>query len=499
MTSTFSWDQFQTLGKSSQQPPQAQQPLQQEPEAFDWDSFESLPKYDAAAENQEQEGMIKSFFRNVLQIPKGLANITAPGAILNALGALGTGEALAGLDDEFSEENIARLRQMFPSAPWENFDQKYPTYEDFRNEYMQGVKGASEAFPTVENISRGLEHLTGAPLASTNLGHEIIQLGTGLGSGFLNKLTTQPSKFSNIANRLKGQNLSEKSVGPALQQQLAKKFTQGEIIAEGRRLGMTDAEIAPLLNSERKARFLAKFANKGARSERILSNTRDKIGNAYDALKTSELAAEPFAKVLQQDTLSNLQQVLKDLPDVARQGILKDTELLLKEPHLNARNLIGYRQKIQQTINSNPAQYKTLSTVKQAVDDAILKSNPQLAREYNGLNRLYEQYAKIAAPLKPGLVDKFVSKGEALATLYGVLTFNVPWLTKVGGEAAARRLATELLINPRFQQLNSKLVSALNENKLGLAAKLSNSISQQIRPYSDELADEIEEIDWDNF
>lgn len=498
MTSTFNWDSFQPLTK-----PQPAQPMQQaaaEPtQEFDWNSFEELPKYDTAAANQEQEGMMSSFFRNVLQVPKGLANLTAPGAILNALGALGTGEALAGLDDEFSEENIARLRQMFPGAPWENFDAKYPTYEDFRADYLKGVEGASRAFPTVENISRGIESLTGLPLESKTLSHELIQLGTGGLSGLTKALSTQPSKFSGIFNKIKSRGISEKSVGPALQKGLAKEFSQGEIIAEGRRLGMTDAEIAPLLNSERRVRFLSRLAHKGKRSGEALSKTYDKLSGAYETLKTSEAAAKPFAKPLQTDTLSKLQNTLQELPAVVREGILTDTKDLLKQPNLTGRNLINYRQKIEGTIRSNPEKYKQLSPLKKVVDEAILKSDPTLAREYNGINRLYGKYAQINKALKPDIADKFVNKGEAVAALYGALTFNIPLLAKIGGEHAARRLITETFINPRFQQLSSKLVSALNENKLGLAAKIAESMSKEVREVSPEIADEMEEIDWDNF
>ena len=496
MTSTFSWDQFQSLQGPAQM--QKEQPKDMTGE-FNWDSFESLPQYDAQKENEEPEGMVKSFLRNVLQVPKGLANLTTPGVVLNALGALGTGEALAGLDDEFSEENIARLRQMYPSAPWENFDKQYPTYGDFREKYLEGTKAASESFPTVENISRGIENLTGIPLESKTLGHEIIQFGTGLGSGLLNKLSTTPSKFSNVVKSVTGRNVSEKSVGPAIQKQLAKKFTQGEIIAEGRRLNFTDAEIAPLLNSERRARFISKFAHKGPRSERILNQTYDKLSNSYEALKGSEVAAKPFSKALQTKTTANLKQTLDELPTIVKEGVSKDVQDFLKSPNMTGKNTIAFRQKVQKVISSDAEKYKSLSPIKKVLDEAIMESSPQLAKEYHGLNRLYEQYAGISKALKPGIVDKFVSKGEAVAGLGALLTFNYPFLGAVIGENAARRLATELLVNPRFQQLSTKMVSALNQNKLAAAAKIAESMSKEIRPYSEELADDLEEIDWEKF
>lgn len=491
MTSAFKWDDFESIKAPGAQP-------KQEAQEFSWDTFESLPQYDAQKANEEPEGAIKSFFRNIAQIPKGLANLHPVGIATNVLSALGTGEALAGLDEDFSPERLADLRQKFPGA-FEEFDKKYPTHESFREAYLKGVGEASKSFPTVENISRGIEGLTGLPLESKTLGHEIIQLGTGLGTGLLQKLTTQPSKFSGIVNKLKAQGVSEKSVGPALQQQLAKKFTQGEIIAEGRRLGMTDKEIAPLLNSDRKVRFLSKVAHKGTRSTEALAKTRDKLSSSYEALKGSEAASTPFAKPLQNETLSKLQQTLQDLPSVVREGILQDTKDLLKQPHLNGKNLINYRQKIEGTIRSDPEKYKQLSVLKKVIDEGILNSNPQLAREYHGLNRLYERYAKTASALKPNITDSFVSKGEAVAGLYGILTFNVPLLTKIAGENATRRLITETFVNPRFQQLNTKLVNALNENKFGLAAKIAESISKDVRDASPELADEIEEIDWESF
>lgn len=489
MSSAFKWDDFQPLTPASQK---------QEPKEFSWDNFESLPQYDAQKENQEEEGFLKATIRNVLQVPKGLANLHPVGAGLNILGALGTGEALAGLDDDFSPERLADLRNKFPQQ-FEEFDKKYPTYDSFKEAYMKGVGEAAATFPTVENLSKGAEKLTGIPLESKTGLHEGIQLATGGLSGLFKKLSTEPSKFSNIVNRVMNKGVSEKSVGPSIQQGLAKKFTQGEIIQEGRRLGLTDAEIAPLLNSDRKVRFLSKVAHKGTRSTQALAKTRDKLSSSYEALKGSEAAATPFAKPLQSQTLDKLKTTLEELPAVVREGIITDTTDLLKKPHLNGRNLINYRQKIEGTIRSDPEKYKQLAPLKKVVDEAILQSNPQLAREYNGINRLYERYAKTASALKPNIADTFITKGESVAALYGVLTFNVPLLTKIAGENATRRLITETFVNPRFQQLNSKLVSALNENKLGLAAKIAESISKDVRDASPELADEIEEIDWESF
>ena len=96
---------------------------------------------------EEEEGFWKSASRTALQIPQGILEGTLPGMIAGAIPLVGMGEAL----DPEEIEHIKKIseREGIP------FDEE---------KYMQAVQGASEAFPTVSNIARGIESKTGLPL-----------------------------------------------------------------------------------------------------------------------------------------------------------------------------------------------------------------------------------------------------------------------------------------------------------------------------------------------
>lgn len=110
---------------------------------------DALDHYEEQLKKQEieNEPWWKSLARTALQIPKGIAAGTTYGITTGLMNLLGTGEAL----DPEEIEHIKKIseREGIP------FDEE---------KYLQAVQGASEAFPTVENISKGIEAATGIPL-----------------------------------------------------------------------------------------------------------------------------------------------------------------------------------------------------------------------------------------------------------------------------------------------------------------------------------------------
>jgi len=108
-------------------------------------------KYSAAnfkePETEVKESTGKNLLRTALQVPKGMLQGTKYGMITGLMSLIGTGEALD--PEEIEHIKMISEREGIP------FDEE---------KYMQAVQGASEAFPTVENIARGIEHATGIPL-----------------------------------------------------------------------------------------------------------------------------------------------------------------------------------------------------------------------------------------------------------------------------------------------------------------------------------------------
>ena len=136
-------------GNQSQLPinmPQAQT-IQEEPELnrFEQRAIERKSK------PEEEESWLKSAARTALQIPQGIASaVTYPLDIINAMGYY---EAVS----PESVDDLKRASQLF-GIP---FDEQ---------EYLDSAGRHAQRFPTVSNIARETEELTGAPLqAKTGL------------------------------------------------------------------------------------------------------------------------------------------------------------------------------------------------------------------------------------------------------------------------------------------------------------------------------------------
>jgi hypothetical protein len=109
----------------------------------------------------DEEPWWKNVARTALQIPKGMLQGTKYGMITGLMNMIGTGEALD--PEEIEHIKMISEREGVP------FDEQ---------KYMEAVQGASEAFPTVENISRGIEHATGIPLEANTWLQKIVNFAS---------------------------------------------------------------------------------------------------------------------------------------------------------------------------------------------------------------------------------------------------------------------------------------------------------------------------------
>jgi len=196
---------------------------------------ESIPNQDefgfVATPEVQQDSKLKSLFRHLYQPVSGRLNVTPYGIITGLWDILGTGDALAALDEDFSPERIADLKKKFPGA-FEEFDKKYPTHEDFKNSYLQGLDSARSTIPTISNLERGIESLTGAPLEAQTKEQRLLKL---YGSAFGLRSGSVPTRLQAAA------------AAPAADIALEKGLGVPESIAEP--LSLLFPQITPTISS----------------------------------------------------------------------------------------------------------------------------------------------------------------------------------------------------------------------------------------------------------
>lgn len=134
-------------------------------------------------DSQKQEGVGKASARYAAQPIIGALEGTGYGLVTGAWNLLGTGEALAALDE--LEESLPRLKKLFP-------DMGLPEKID-RKKYMEAVEAASYSVPSISNIASWVEKATGVPLeANTPLQRKLRLAGMSAklkGGGIAPKLT----------------------------------------------------------------------------------------------------------------------------------------------------------------------------------------------------------------------------------------------------------------------------------------------------------------------
>lgn len=282
-------------------------------------------------------------------------------------------------------------------------------------------------------------------------------------------------------------------IGPDLAKRLLASGSNKEIIEYARKLGLKDAEITPLIQSDFKQKWLSKLAARRGKTQEALSNTREALGRTYGDLRSSEAAKTALSDTQSTDLVKSLQDKLFDMPDKVRETISADMRDLVSKP-ITGDSLINFWQDINANLSEGT---KQLSNLKDPIRNALARLNPGLANDFEWANKLYGKYQTISSRLKPNLMTDIMGASQALKTLGGVTFGYYPILVEAAGEQAARTLSREMLLNPRFQNLSGKMVSAINQNKWQAVKKIRDSMIAEVKDVSPEIAKQLQAVDLD--
>lgn len=278
---------------------------------------------------------------------------------------------------------------------------------------------------------------------------------------------------------------------PGLGKKIKPTQAQKEIVNEARALGLSDTEIAPLIQGEGKQKFLSKLSERRGRSQKALRGTKSSLDNVYTTLQKSESATKVLSPESGNKFIKNVQDKLAELPSATQELITKDLGQLLEKP-ITGDSLINFYKDVNSTFSRGGS---SLGILKEPIRAALADVSPKLANSFQTTNKLYSKYYKIANRLKPNLVSDLMTAGEATRVMFGLATGNYPLLLETMGETAARSLATEMLVNPRLQNLGNKMVSALNQNKAGAATRIIQQFIKEVKDVSPDVARELQKLD----
>lgn len=361
---------------------------------------------------------------------------------------------------------------------------------DFLSE--QDVLPDYSRLPTSEDVSEQIQHKTGIGEGKTSLGRI-----AGRAAQFTGESLALPgglkSTISSSASGGLGQSIRESGApeGFALGAELATSILPGgisktlspfskesqKIVRSGRQLGLTEQQIAPLIQSPKKIAALSKVSRKGEKSRKLFTSIKDKLGDTYSSLKQlpeSKKILSSSDRFSLGNDLSKIEQSLSKTlsPSPEKKSALDYIEKAIQTLHthdVSPEYLINFWQDINKSVNWNSIQggKKSLASLKKPIAEILRKSSPQIAENFEQANELYSKYAQIAKKLKPDIVDSFMNKAEILAIAPSAFAFingNPSLLLGLGSENALRIIAREMLTNPYFQNLSGKLVRNFNNS-----------------------------------
>lgn len=284
-------------------------------------------------------------------------------------------------------------------------------------------------------------------------------------------------------------------IGPDITKKLLEKGKNSELIKAARELGISDEALTPLLQSNFRQKWLSKLTPRRGATEKSLSESKKELSRSYEKISKSELAKKNLSQESTEKIVENIDDKLFKMPSGVRDKIKKDYQDLLSKP-MTGESLINFWTDINHAIGKDS---KQLSLLKDPIRNALKEISPKMAKDFETVNALYSKYYPIASKLAPNLKTDIVSAASALGLLGGVITGNYQLLAQFTTPYILGKLSQQMLINPRFQQLSRKIVSAINENKFTLAKKTSEMIAKEVKKLDPDTAKEIEKLSEEDF
>lgn len=478
--------------------------------------------HDDIIESQEDDGFIphypekfeekESITKDIIQqiISKGTSGaIGSYGNILEAVGLQPQDKMQTPAQEERSSREFEILEKMRRGEK--------PTFNELLSLSEDEYPDISR-LPTSKEAQKAIETFIGIGEGKTPAGRiagrgaEFVGEGLAIPGGGLKSLATLAGAgTAGQATRELGGPESLAS-GVEIVGSIAPSVVQGKIVPRGslanqivdagRKVGLTEKEITPLIQGERKLSTLSKVARKGTKTKKLFESIKEKLGDSYATIKSNP---ESKIKIPNADQIrlrkefgnirNELSKTLAPSPD--KEAALKYIETALdnlRNIDVTPEHLVNFWQDINKSVkwNSISGGKKALAELKKPVSDIFNKINPKLAKEFENTNLLYQKYSNISKKLRPDFIEALVNKGELLALPASGIALaqgNPRLLTGLASESSMRILGREMLINPYFQNISNKLVKNFNQASL-------KGISQSVNEVRKYLEKKYPEEDW---
>lgn len=391
----------------------------------------------------DQEKFIQSSYQEPIKEKKTVEPFQAVNnAIIRGLseGIIGFGQMLSGRgypgENEAADLQRKRLKEEY-----------LPIGESFTPKAVE--RGLEIGIPMLANPSESLKPIE--TLTRSLIGGASGEAAKGMGFGPTGQAVAEniPLIAPNLTKRITPRTSEEKA-----------------LIDYARKNGMTEDELILALNRRGPIRdFLEGISSKGGRTVKAFDNTRAALGRMWNTLSASPEAQIPMSGKTAADLIQGMSKKLAKMPAESRKIIQQDFNDFLST-QMTGSDAINFWQDLNYYIAKGD---RNLGILKEDIKSAMKSLSPILSEDFQMTNKLYGNYIKMAERMGPDIAEALIKQGERGIMMSAVLTGNYPLLNKILKPVAARQIATEMIKNPRFQDLGRKFHKAIRDNNIGLA------------------------------
>ena len=269
-----------------------------------------------------------------------------------------------------------------------------------------------------------------------------------------------------------------------------------------RQMGMSDAELAPILATEGQISRYGPLAAGRRQTRQAFQNAYDSLGETVERMQNTPGTSNPVNPQQQQRFVNSLQNIENDIrtrtPSLSPQELthanfIRDAITDIQQNGLTERRAIG----LWRSNNRIGLGQTELSRLRAPVTELLESSNPQLAREFRDTNRAYQRYFANIREINPRAFNDFLNAGEMQKILGGIFSGDVATLEKAilnrASLGAARRISSAMITNPHFQSFGRKFRVAINSGSEAAQRNLYRQFQEAVKK---EYPEEYKEINW---
>lgn len=350
-------------------------------------------------------------------------------------------------------------------------EEKFPTQPKEAEKFLEraGRVGTSALLSPGKGIVKGAQILAG-----TVLGHTAEKLG----APSLVQAIAESLPFFYSGGKRIPLKTSQKNLGEFLRKQ-----------------GLTENEITPLLKTPEQLARWSKLASKGKKSRELMESIYQKTGNIYDSVISEGKNLPPLNATSKEKLLREMTPIIESMPHKYRSLIEQDIQDFLTKGRAGAEDIINLDKDINAVIGAEKGGKAIVGKLKGPLSEALNSINPSLSNDYQLAKDFYRTRINVAGHiLNKKQVEDLIDVGEFATLGAGLFNRDIGLIGKVMGVSGARKLAREMLINPRLQNISIRIGEALKKNKFTLAEKYLNQFKDEVGKEDPELASSIDKI-----